>query len=118
MDSCPPSPASRTPWSCSLSMGFFRQEDCTGWPFPSPGDLPDPGIKPRSPALRADSLPYEAPGNSDPGVILQKQFLTKISKWPLKAKKAMSKAYHQILPRWISVSQRSAKNLSFLHVYF
>ena len=39
-----------------LSMGFSRQEDWSGLPFPSPGDLPDPGIKPGSPALQADSL--------------------------------------------------------------
>ena len=37
-------------------MGFFRQEYWSGLPFPSPGDLPDSGIKPRSPALQADSL--------------------------------------------------------------
>ena len=40
----------------SLSMGFLRQEYWSGLPFPSPGDLPDSGIKPRSPALQADSL--------------------------------------------------------------
>ena len=40
-----------------LSMGFTRQEDWSGLPFPSPGDLPDPGIEPGSPALQADSLP-------------------------------------------------------------
>ena len=40
-----------------LSMGFFRQEYWSGLLFPSPGDLPNPGIKPRSPALQADSLP-------------------------------------------------------------
>ena len=40
-------------------MGFSRQEYWSGLPFPSPGDLPDPGIKPRSPALQADSLPTE-----------------------------------------------------------
>ena len=38
-----------------LSMGFSRQEYCSGLPFPSPGDLSDPGIEPRSPALQADS---------------------------------------------------------------
>ena len=38
-----------------LSMGFSRQECWSGLPFPSPGDLPDPGIEPRSPALQADS---------------------------------------------------------------
>ena len=50
-----------TPWAvayqASLSMGFPRQEYWDGLPFPSPGNLPDPGIKPVSPALQADSLP-------------------------------------------------------------
>ena len=45
-----------------LSMGFSRQEYWSGLPFPSPGDLPDPGIKPRFPALQADTLPSEPPG--------------------------------------------------------
>ena len=43
------------------SVGFFRQEYWNGLPFPSPGDLPDPGIKPRSPALQADILTSEPP---------------------------------------------------------
>ena len=51
------------PWTivyrASLSMGFSRQEYWSGLPFPSPGDLPDPGIKPISPALQADALPCE-----------------------------------------------------------
>ena len=54
-----------TPWTVAYqappSMGFSRQEYWSGLPFPSPGDLPDPGIEPRSPALRADSLPTEPP---------------------------------------------------------
>ena len=41
-------------------MGFSRQEYWSGLPFPSPGDLPNPGIKPRSPALQADPLPSES----------------------------------------------------------
>ena len=64
-----------TPWNiayqASLSMGFSRQEYWSGVPFPSPGDLPDPGIEPLSPALRADALPSEPPGKLDgrkPGV--------------------------------------------------
>ena len=43
-------------------MGFSRQEYWSGMPFPSPGDLPDPGIEPKPPALRADALPSEPPG--------------------------------------------------------
>ena len=46
-----------------LSMGFSRQEYWSGLPFPSPGDLPDPGIEPRSPTLQADDLAF--PGGSD-----------------------------------------------------
>ena len=46
-----------------LSMGFSRQEYWNWLPFPSPGDLPNPGIELGSPALQADSLPSEAPGN-------------------------------------------------------
>ena len=45
-----------------LSVEFFRQEYWSGLTFPSPGDLPDPGIEPRSPALQADSLPSELSG--------------------------------------------------------
>ena len=41
-----------------LSMGFSRQECWSGLPFPPPGDLPDPGIEPRSPALQAHPLPF------------------------------------------------------------
>ena len=53
------------PWTVThqspLSMGFSRQEHWSGLPFPSPGNLPHPGIKPRSPALHVDSLPSEPP---------------------------------------------------------
>jgi len=45
-----------------LSVGFSRQEYWSGLPFPSPGDLPDPGIKPGSPALKAYCLLTEPPG--------------------------------------------------------
>ena len=51
-----------TPWTAPLSMEFSRQEYWTGLPFPSPGDLPDPGIKPGSPTLKADALLSEPPG--------------------------------------------------------
>ena len=52
-----------TPWAAArqapLSMGFSRQEHWSGWPCPPPGDLPNPGVESRSPALQGDSLPAE-----------------------------------------------------------
>ena len=55
-----------TPWTIAcqapLSVEFFRQEYRSWVPCPPPGDLPNPGIKPKSSALQADSLPSETPG--------------------------------------------------------
>ena len=55
------------PWTVAhqapLSVGFSRQEYWSGLPFPSPGDLPNPETEPRSPALWADALSSEPPGN-------------------------------------------------------
>ena len=55
-----------TPWTTAhqtpLSMEFPRQEYWNGLPFPTPGDLPDPGTEPGSPALQAGALPSEPPG--------------------------------------------------------
>ena len=54
------------PWTAAYQasppMGFSRQEYWSGLPFPSPGDLPDPEIEPRSSALQADALTSETPG--------------------------------------------------------
>ena len=50
------------PLQAPLSMGFSRQEYWSALPFPSQGDLPEPGIEPRSPALQADSLQTELSG--------------------------------------------------------
>ena len=59
-----------TPWTGAYqappSMGFSRQEYWSGLPLPSPGDLPNPGIKPRFSALQADTLPYKPPGKPLP----------------------------------------------------
>ena len=57
---CDPMDCGRLP--APLSVGFSRQEYGSGLPFPSPGDLPNPGIAPRFPTLQADSLPSEPPG--------------------------------------------------------
>ena len=61
-------------------MGFPRQECWSGLPFPSPGDIPNPVIKPRSPAFQADSLPSEPPGKPlimsiYPGKKLNKRYM-------------------------------------------
>ena len=65
-----------TPWTVArqapLCMGFSRQEYRSGLPFPSPGHLPHPGIKPRPPALQADSLPSEPQGGSNDRIIHSK----------------------------------------------
>ena len=52
-------------YQAPLSMEFSRQEYWSGLPFPTPRDLPDPGMNPRSPTLQADSLPSEPPGKSN-----------------------------------------------------
>ena len=58
-----------TPWTVArqapVSMEFSRQEDWSGLPCPPPGDLPDPGIKPRSSSLQADPSPSEPPGKPE-----------------------------------------------------
>ena len=60
-----PVPLFATPWTVvyqAPSMRFSTQEYWSGLPFPSPEDLPNPGIEPGSPALQADALPSEPPG--------------------------------------------------------
>ena len=58
-----------TPWTiarqASLSMGFSKQEYWSGLPFPSPGDLPNPGIESGTPASQSDFLPTEPPGKPE-----------------------------------------------------
>ena len=55
------------------SMGFSRQEYWSGLPFPSPGNLPNPGIKPGSPTFQADALSSEPPGKLEVGFIIWSQ---------------------------------------------
>ena len=73
------------PMNCSLStvayqappsIGFSRQGCWSGLPFPSPGDLPDLGIEPGSPALQADALPSEPPRKS--AITVVNKFLLKL----------------------------------------
>ena len=74
-----------TPWTAvhqaSLSMGFSSQESWEGLPFPPPGDLPDPGIKPMSlmsPALAEGSLPLVPPGKPNPSSLFVEMDLSEI----------------------------------------
>ena len=66
------------PWAVAYqappSMGFSRQEYQSGVPLPSPGDLPNPGIEPRSPALQADALPSQPPVKCDSQIYGQLTF--------------------------------------------
>ena len=70
--------SSATPWTVArqapLSVKFSRQEYWSGLPFPSPGNLRHPGIKPGSPASQADSLLSEPPGRGKPiySIVLNK----------------------------------------------
>ena len=71
----PSCPTLCDPWTIAgevpLSMGFSSQEYWSGLPFPSPGNLSDPGIKLWSPALKVDSLPTEAPGKPYKELVIQ-----------------------------------------------
>jgi len=65
-----------TPWTVAYqappSMGFSRQEYWSGLPFPSPGDLPHPGIKPRSPSFQTDTLTSEPQTSGNAKVVLKR----------------------------------------------
>ena len=95
------------PMDCSLSgsMGFSRQEYCSRLPFPSPGDLPDPGIESGSPILQADSLLFEPPGK--PNYVLSNGkkksiILNILYKWAcLKIYTAWVSVYNMELKRFI-----------------
>ena len=82
-----------------LSMGFSRQEYWSGLLFPSPGDLPNPAIKPGSPELQADSLPSEPPGNP----YMRVNFITKIIN--VSRNKANRKELHKSLTEASLVAQ-------------
>ena len=64
------------PWTAAHqapgSIGLHRQEYWSGFPVPSPGDLPDPGIKPGSPSFQADTLTSEPPGKMKEGYKIYK----------------------------------------------
>jgi len=79
-----------TPWTVAYqappSVRFSRQEYWSGFPFPSPGDFPEPGIEPRSPALQADALTSDPPGKAMvfPVVMYRCESLDHKEGWALK----------------------------------
>ena len=94
-----------TPWTtacqASLSMEFSRQEYWSGLPSPSPGDLPDPGIKPRSLALLADSLPSELPGKPQ-SVCSSRQYSGFLYIWVLYLRFASDRRRDTFLLPWLA----------------
>ena len=86
-----------------IAEGFFTswatreaQEYWSGWPIPSSADLPDPGIKPRSPALQEDSLPTELWGSSKP------KGKSRCHKWkPVKQEKQKQNPPPRLCPPWV-----------------
>ena len=72
LQSCPTLCDPRGAHQAPPSLGFSRQEHWSGLPFPSPGDPPDPGVKPGSPALQADSLPSLPRGHNSAPNSLEK----------------------------------------------
>ena len=103
-----------TPWTvahqASLSTGFSRQENWSGLPFPSPGDLPNSGIEVRSPALQADSLPSE-PSEKPKGMtkldsVLQSRDIT----LPTKVHTIKAMAFPVVMHRCDSWTIKKAKH--------
>ena len=84
---------------CSSSVfsvhGILQQEYWSGLPFPSPGDLPNPGIEPRSPTLQADTLPSEPPGKQPTREATAMRGLSKEEPLSLQLEKAHSTAMTQ-----------------------
>ena len=98
-----------TPWTVAcqapLSMEFSRQQYWSGLPFPSPGDLPDPGIEPKSSALQADTLPSEP--SEKPKIQGGREVL-----WPLDLDLGLCSANAPIPMNWV-ILRRSPLNKSF-----
>ena len=107
--SCPTLSISwRVAHQAPLFMGFSRKEYWSGLPCPSPGDLPNPGIKPRSPALQVDSLPSVPPEKSkNTGVsslsLLQRIFPTQeLNQGLLPCRWILYQLSYQGSPVWLS----------------
>ena len=120
-----------TPWTVAhqapQSIGFSRQEYWSGLPFPSPGDLPDPGIEPGSPALEADSLTsepltymFEQHFSLYLTCLLQIQFLSELQLWYFFFQYRSMKGKFRFHPVFISNFLLNAIKLGieFYDIYF
>ena len=87
------------------SMGFSRQEYWSGLPFPSPGDLPNPRIKPKSPALQGNALPSEPPGKPQE-VTKAKAMAIGVAPWPqVTAGQEVQRIHHLQAFQWFVSTQ-------------
>ena len=91
-----------------LSMVFSRQEYWSGLPFPSPGDFPDPGIKPGSPTLQADALPSKPPGKPRQ-VKISESYAQRLAKLWMQRKSSWRQL--NILIQWRHDGQESERGL-------
>ena len=111
-----------TPWTVDhqapLFMEFFSQEYWSGLSFSSPGDLPNPGIEHRSPALQADSLPSESPGKPS-YLLLCNQFSSVqllscvqlfATPWPAACQTSLSITNSLSLPKLMSIESVMPSN--------
>ena len=100
-----------TPWTVAhqapLSMGFPRQEYWSGLPFPTPGDLPNPGIEPTSTELASGFITAEAPGKPLCIIRSQKMFI-RTSEWKLFDKSLLM----------LSLIHTSIQQVVLLRIYF
>ena len=105
-----------TPWTIQ-AMEFSRPGHCSGWPFSSPGDLPNPGIEPRTPALQVDSLPAGPPGKPYNMIRAFLKFPSPVSKSerknPLSSGKPRNdgkcRPVNKLLPGWVGSLAKERK---------
>ena len=97
-----------------LSMGFPRQDYWSGLPFSSPGDLPDLGIEPKSPALQVESLPSEPPGKPNP--FSRAVFSAFVTWYPLLRNK--SSVFALIYPEIFRSLQQEFSRALFSKIYY
>ena len=107
-----------TPWTVAyqapLSMGFSRQECWSGLPLPSPGYLPDPGIKPGSLTFQADTLPSEPPGKPKTKIPLTSTYSRNSA---CTTRTLVTLLFSRVLAECLGCSTWTVKNYAFLSIF-